>query len=56
MNEAPINWSSPRASRIKLASVSVESFGLGRLQSLTVADIASRYEIFRQMSHFEIGN
>jgi sugar/nucleoside kinase (ribokinase family) len=36
-----------------IASYCVESFSLGRLQTLTQQDIASRYEIFRQMSHFE---
>ncbi|MGD0016727.1 MAG: PfkB family carbohydrate kinase [Verrucomicrobiia bacterium] len=38
-----------------IASYNVESFSLGRLQTLTQKDIADRYEVFRQMSHFEIG-
>ena len=37
-----------------IASYNVEAFSLGRLQTLTPADIASRYEFFRQMSHFEL--
>jgi len=37
-----------------IASFNVEAFSLGRLQTLTPADIASRYEFFRQMSHFEL--
>ena len=37
-----------------LASFNVEAFSLGRLQTLTPADIASRYEFFRKMSHFEL--
>ena len=38
-----------------IASYNVESFSLRRLQTLTQQDIADRYEVFRQMSHFEIG-
>jgi sugar/nucleoside kinase (ribokinase family) len=38
-----------------IASYNVESFSLGRLQTLTQKDIADRYEVFRQMSHFEVG-
>jgi len=37
-----------------IASFNVEAFSLKRLQTLTPADIASRYEFFRQMSHFEL--
>ena len=37
-----------------IASYNVEAFSLGRLQTLTPADIASRYEFFRQISHFEL--
>jgi cytidine kinase len=37
-----------------IASYNVESFSLGRLQTLSQQDIASRYEAFRQLSHFEI--
>jgi len=36
-----------------IASFNVESFSLGRLQTLTQRDIAERYEVFRQASHFE---
>jgi len=36
-----------------IASFNVESFSLGRLQTLTQHDIAERYEAFRQASHFE---
>ncbi len=36
-----------------IASYSVESFSLGRLQTLTPQDIAGRYEAFKQMSRFE---
>ena len=38
-----------------IASYNVESFSLGRLQTLTEHDIASRYALFKQMSHFELG-
>ena len=38
-----------------IASYNVESFSLGRLQTLTQQNIADRYEIFRLMSHFEVG-
>jgi sugar/nucleoside kinase (ribokinase family) len=37
-----------------LASYCVEAFSLGRLQTLTPADIERRYELFRRMSHFEV--
>jgi sugar/nucleoside kinase (ribokinase family) len=36
-----------------LASYNVEAFSLGRLQTLTPADIAHRYGLFKAMSHFE---
>ena len=36
-----------------IASFNVESFSLGRLQTLTQRDIAERYEAFRQASQFE---
>jgi len=36
-----------------IASYNVESFSLGRLQTLTQGDIASRYDIFKEISHFE---
>jgi sugar/nucleoside kinase (ribokinase family) len=38
-----------------IASYNVESFSLRRLQTLTQKDIADRYDVFRQMSHFELG-
>jgi sugar/nucleoside kinase (ribokinase family) len=38
-----------------IASYNVESFSLGRLQKLTKQDITDRYEVFRLMSHFEVG-
>jgi sugar/nucleoside kinase (ribokinase family) len=38
-----------------MASYCVESFSLGRLQTLTATDIVERYEMFKLMSHFEIG-
>ena len=37
-----------------LASFNVESFSLGRLQTLTMADIAARAQFFREMSQFEL--
>jgi sugar/nucleoside kinase (ribokinase family) len=37
-----------------LASFNVESFSLGRLQTLTKSDIEHRYGLFKEMSHFEI--
>ncbi len=37
-----------------IASFNVEAFSLGRLQTLTPADIDNRYQAFRQMSHFEL--
>lgn len=36
-----------------IASYNVESFSLGRLQSLTQSDIEHRYQMFKSMSHFE---
>lgn len=36
-----------------IASFNVESFNLGRLQTLTPADIETRYQQFKLMSHFE---
>jgi sugar/nucleoside kinase (ribokinase family) len=38
-----------------IASFNVESFSLGRLQTLTQHDIAHRYGIFRAMSQFVAG-
>ena len=38
-----------------IASFNVEAFSLGRLLTLTQADIDERYQIFKMMSHFEIG-
>lgn len=38
-----------------LASYCVESFSLNRLKTLTAQDIADRYQVFKLMSHFEIG-
>ena len=38
-----------------IASFNVESFSLGRLQTLTPRDISQRYEIFRAMSQFVAG-
>jgi len=38
-----------------LASYNVEAFSLGRLQTLTPPDIDQRYQLFKLMSHFEIG-
>jgi len=38
-----------------IASYNVESFSLGRLQTLTQQGIADRYGVFRLMSHFEVG-
>lgn len=38
-----------------LASFNVEAFSLGRLQTLTQTDIDQRYQLFKLMSHFEIG-
>ncbi|MEI8063226.1 MAG: PfkB family carbohydrate kinase [Verrucomicrobiota bacterium] len=37
-----------------VASYNVEAFSLSRLQTLTPADIDSRYQFFRQMSNFEL--
>jgi sugar/nucleoside kinase (ribokinase family) len=37
-----------------LASFNVESFSLGRLQTLTKADIEKRYAMFRQLSQFDL--
>jgi len=38
-----------------VASYNVEAFSLGRLQTLTPADIENRYQFFRKISHFELG-
>jgi sugar/nucleoside kinase (ribokinase family) len=38
-----------------IASYNVEAFSLGRLQTLTQKDIDQRYQIFKSMSHFEMG-
>ena len=38
-----------------VAAFNVEAFSLGRLQTLTPAEIESRYQFFRNMSHFEVG-
>lgn len=38
-----------------IASFNVEAFSLGRLLTLTPQDIEERYQIFKLMSHFEIG-
>jgi sugar/nucleoside kinase (ribokinase family) len=37
-----------------IASYDVESFSLGRLQTLTQRDIEQRYHIFKLMSHFDV--
>ena len=37
-----------------IASYNVEAFSLGRLQTLTQQDIESRYQIFKQLSQFEV--
>ena len=37
-----------------LASFNVEKFSLERMRTLTDADVAERYEVFRRMSHFEL--
>ena len=36
-----------------MASLSVEDFGLGRLLSLTGADIRARFDAFRRLTHFD---
>jgi len=38
-----------------IASYCVESFSLTRLQTLTQPEIAERYDLFKLMSHFEVG-
>jgi sugar/nucleoside kinase (ribokinase family) len=38
-----------------IASYCVESFSLARLQSLTQSEINERYDLFKLMSHFEVG-
>lgn len=38
-----------------IASFNVEAFSLARLQTLTRQEIDQRYQLFKQMSHFEIG-
>ena len=37
-----------------VASYCVEAFSLGRLQTLTQPEIEERYQLFKQMSHFEV--
>jgi len=37
-----------------IASFNVESFSLGRLQTLTQTEIVHRYQVFKTMSHFEV--
>jgi sugar/nucleoside kinase (ribokinase family) len=37
-----------------LASFTVEAFSLERLRSLTMKDVETRYEVFKQMSNFEV--
>jgi hypothetical protein len=39
-----------------LASFNVEAFSLERMRTLTQAEIAERYEVFRSMSQFEVVN
>lgn len=36
-----------------VASYNVEAFSLGRLQTISLADIEERYLLFKEMSHFE---
>jgi len=38
-----------------IASFNVEAFSLGRLQTLLPAEVATRYQFFQHMSHFEFG-
>jgi sugar/nucleoside kinase (ribokinase family) len=38
-----------------IASYCVEAFSLGRLQTLTQPEIEERYQVFKSMSHFEVG-
>jgi len=38
-----------------IASYCVENFSLTRLQSLTQSEINERYNLFKLMSHFEVG-
>lgn len=38
-----------------IASYCVEAFSLGRLQTLTQPEIEQRYQLFKAMSHFEVG-
>lgn len=38
-----------------IASYCVEAFSLGRLQTLTPPEIEQRYQLFKAMSHFEVG-
>ncbi len=38
-----------------VASYCVEAFSLNRLERLTVQDIDQRYQVFKLMSHFEVG-
>jgi sugar/nucleoside kinase (ribokinase family) len=38
-----------------IASYCVEAFSLDRLQTLTPPEIEQRYQLFKLMSHFEVG-
>jgi cytidine kinase len=38
-----------------IASYCVENFSLTRLETLTEAQIKERYDVFKQMSHFDVG-
>jgi sugar/nucleoside kinase (ribokinase family) len=38
-----------------VASYCVEAFSLNRLERLTLSDIDQRYQVFKLMSHFEVG-
>jgi hypothetical protein len=38
-----------------IASYCVEAFSLDRLQTLTQPEIEQRYQLFKLMSHFEVG-
>jgi len=38
-----------------VASYCVEAFSLKRLEQITLSEIAARYQIFKKMSHFEVG-
>ena len=57
LNQAEITFSHLRTAVVfgsVLASFNVEAFSLERLRSLTSGDIDARYEMFRQMSRFEV--